>query len=134
MNIMIRNTQEVPVYFNWALLHLTERTITTLVDTSDGANFDTLSSAQQENFFRNNGTERGLDFYSTAFGTVDMVMRSINSDDYHVLKRGTKLIQGVPSGVAPDQFNNEGRLNYLHMKKYFPINRQLRYASEDRRS
>lgn len=125
MNMELRNQTTQPVWFCWALLHPTERSQTPLTDTSLGTNFDTFARDQQEDFFRNNGLERGLDFYDATFGTLDTTMRSINADEYHVLKRGHILIPGTPTG---DAYNLNGPKNYVRIKKYFPIKRQLRYS------
>lgn len=80
-------------------------------------------------FFRapNNAFGRGRDF-SNNMNNYEMHRSGINTDKYTVLLHKRYIVGPQRSANIP--FMNESSKNYMMLKKYVRINRQLRYESD----
>jgi len=77
-------------------------------------------------FFRGNGSDRGVDFSSSSLTGLQMHMLPINKDKFHILYH--RRITLAPRGpVASDFSIGNAMPNYYTLKKYIKVNRQLRY-------
>jgi hypothetical protein len=77
-------------------------------------------------WFRGQTNTRGVDF-NVSLNSLDISKNAINTDKYNVLSHERYLIAPLNQG-APAQRNN-GDANYMHIKKYIKVNRQIRYEN-----
>ena len=103
----VRNERAELMYFNVAVLHRKD---------SDGA-------PSTADFFRGAGSDRGLDF-ANGRNSCEFRMTPINSDIYTVLRHKRYLIGPA---VGATLYNEHRRPNYLTLRWYMKIKRQLRY-------
>ena len=98
-------------YFHWALIAEKSRT-RGIPESQDNAISGT-------NFFRGNGSSRGIDFQNSLSGN-EINFLGINQDEYVVLKHKRMLLDPVSTNGDNHQWQR-------HVSMYIPIKRQVRY-------
>lgn len=91
---------------------------------------DNEGTLPNEDFFRSmGGSERTVDF-GTALTGLDFHCLPINTDKYHVLRhRRYKLARMIPQARGVGTDNDVGNKNYMTIKWWIPIKKQLRWQS-----
>lgn len=108
----VKNNQNIPLYFNFAVIVPKYDQSLAVVPTND--------------FFRNNQNGRGTDF-STGLSSLEFHCLPINSDVWTILFHKRCLI-GPDNGVT---FNASGPPNYMIFSKWISVNRQIRFENND---
>lgn len=105
-----RNDDDDPIYLNVAVVHgkLSEAAPTSV------------------EFFRGNGNSRGVDFGS-GLTPLQFHCLNINTDSYVILRHKRYIIKGK-ANTATNYVDRSGK-NYMTMKWWIPLKRQLRYES-----
>lgn len=123
VQLEIKNNSNVPCYLNWALISQKSDITPQLSDNSG-----TLTGQTSViDFFRQYHEGRAVNFYETGFTSIDTISRPINPDEFLVLKRGKRLLWKNDLDGDLSWQRDGGASNYMFMKKYFPMKRQLRY-------
>lgn len=108
----VKNTQDRPMYFNFAIVVPKYDQSLNIVPTND--------------FFRNNQNGRGTDF-STGLSSLEMHCLPINTDTYTILWHKRCMLG--PDGGA--NFNSAGPPNYMILSKWISVNRQIRFEANN---
>jgi hypothetical protein len=88
---------------------------------SPKAGLDDAETIPNTNFFRNDGSDRAVDFNEVTLTALDYKCNPINTDLYNVHEHKRYIIGPFSSTGA--------NTKELHIEKWMPLKRQIRYAN-----
>lgn len=114
----IRNTSDEPITYNMVICSPKAR--------GTGLMGELTTTQLQDQFFRRFGSSMGRN-WSSSSGYTDLCDLPINSDVMNVLHRYTYTLGGSRDGTVSKPVVNKS--TDIHIKKWIPLNRQLRYET-----
>lgn len=110
LRVEVENNQTLPLYVNFAVVHPKQKYEITLDD-----------------FFRDNGGDRSINFNDTSLDSLDYATRNINADRYNILMH-KRFRLASDAGEIQNAFQPMPNTDATRILQFYvPFKRQIRY-------